>query len=313
MGCPIAGEKRSEVSLYPQRSSYDADAAGEAVLPVRDVAQKSQEQMCQQAGPDLPLDGLFVRANKVAQLEGLLEFFEERFDRPACAVEFRDGARTPLGVVGNEGHLALHAIDHHERRDPAQEAGIGLGSGDSSGANQFVLQNLSLTGKSLDGGEEHIRLGSQDKEYAAIIQIGKERKVNIGTIRQQYVAGHHASAEYRRTNRVVVSGVLYHREGWQKGSDVQSQMTLGGGLTPTMARPVDAGERELKRGRVQSKDLPLESEDEPRVLPVFGKARAHRLQMGEHLPVQLLGDRWVAGAVGVREGVAGGWRRTAYP
>ena len=38
------------------------------------MAQKAQQQMHQQAGPDLPLDGLLVRAHEVPKLERLLEF-----------------------------------------------------------------------------------------------------------------------------------------------------------------------------------------------------------------------------------------------
>jgi len=80
-----------------------------------------------------------------------------------------------------------------------------------------------------------------------------------------------------------------------------------------MARPVDARQRELQRRRIHREDPALESEDESRVLAVLGEPGARGLQVFEHPPIQVLGHGRVAGAVGVREGVAGGRRRAADP
>ena len=41
------------------------------------MLEEAQQQVRQQPGPDLPLDGLLVVADEVGELERLLEFLEE--------------------------------------------------------------------------------------------------------------------------------------------------------------------------------------------------------------------------------------------
>jgi len=91
VGCPLAAQEFAEVGLDPQRASDDPGAAREAAAPSRDVAQETQQQVCQQPGPDLPPDGLLVGPDEVPQLERLLDLLEEQLDGPARAVGVREG------------------------------------------------------------------------------------------------------------------------------------------------------------------------------------------------------------------------------
>ena len=54
------------------------------------MLEEAQQQVRQQPGPDLPLDGLLVVADEVGELERLLEFLEEDFDgRAASQISLR--------------------------------------------------------------------------------------------------------------------------------------------------------------------------------------------------------------------------------
>ena len=312
VGCPIAAQEFAEVRFHPQRASHDPDTAREAAPPAGDVAQKAQQQVRQQPGPDLPLDGLLVGSDEVLQLERLLEFLEEQLDCPARAVQSGDGARAPGGVVRDERHLAFGAVDNHERRDHAQQAGIGFGGSDAGGAHQLVTEDLAPAGQRLNGLEEHPALGPQDEEYVPRVQIGEKRQIDVGAVGQQHVPRAEARAKRARPYGVVVRRVLHDGEGGKERADVQAHVALGGRLAAAVPRPVDARERELERGRVHGENAAFEPEDESGVFAVFGEARADRLQMAEHLPVQRLGHVRITRSVGVRKGVALRRRRAAH-
>ena len=67
--------------------------------------------MNDERGPYLPLDRVLVRSVEALELKGLLQFFEEKFDRPPALVEIRDGSRRPGEVVRDKHHLPGEAID----------------------------------------------------------------------------------------------------------------------------------------------------------------------------------------------------------
>jgi len=74
-------------------------------------AHQHVEQKC---GPELPAYRLLAVAEEVADLEGLLDLFEEDLDAPTRLVEFADAGGCPSGVVGYEGHHHFLAIDFDE-------------------------------------------------------------------------------------------------------------------------------------------------------------------------------------------------------
>ena len=55
-----------------------------------------------QHGPELPADRLFAVAEKVANLEGLLQLLEKHLDAPPRLIEFADAGGGPLGELGEE-------------------------------------------------------------------------------------------------------------------------------------------------------------------------------------------------------------------
>ena len=124
VGCPTAFEQIRQVALKPKRRADIGEQAREGVRPPAAPSEEAQEQMDEQRGPDLPLDGVGVVAEEVDQLHGLLELFEKCFDGPAAPVEIGHSAGTPGEVVGEENHFAFLAVDLDQGGDPAQDAGI---------------------------------------------------------------------------------------------------------------------------------------------------------------------------------------------
>ncbi len=72
------------------------------MVPLRDEAEVSQEDISQQRYPNLPAHRIGVVAENVRDLEGLLDLFEKDFELPAAAIEISDGigALEKLGWSG---------------------------------------------------------------------------------------------------------------------------------------------------------------------------------------------------------------------
>ena len=66
----------------PNRATDQAEEPREAVSPVAEVGQEAKQDIDEQAHPNLPLNGVFVVAEEVTELKGLLDLFEESFDIP---------------------------------------------------------------------------------------------------------------------------------------------------------------------------------------------------------------------------------------
>ena len=124
VGCPTALEQIGEVTFEPESGADIGEEPGEAVCPPAPPGKEAKEQMHEQGRPHLPFDGVGVVPKEVDQLHGLLELFEKSFDRPATTVEIGHGAGTPREIVGEENHLAFHAIDLDQGGDPAQDARV---------------------------------------------------------------------------------------------------------------------------------------------------------------------------------------------
>ena len=80
----------------------------------RGVVQDAQQHKGDQRDIDLDAHGVLTAAEKAADLEVLLEPFEQQFDVPALFVELCNLDRRPLQVVGEqiEGLVAIAAGDH---------------------------------------------------------------------------------------------------------------------------------------------------------------------------------------------------------
>ena len=52
------------------------------MLPAAEVCEVAQDDVSEEHYPDLPLDGFLIVTKEFAELEALLEFLEEDFNRP---------------------------------------------------------------------------------------------------------------------------------------------------------------------------------------------------------------------------------------
>ena len=109
--CPIETQELGEIHLHPDRRADDPDEARVAALPLREKALEAQDQVDDERSPYLPFDRVRVRAVEALELQRLLQFLEEEFNRPPALVEVRYGSRRPCEVVGDEDHFPQHAFD----------------------------------------------------------------------------------------------------------------------------------------------------------------------------------------------------------
>ena len=80
------------------------------MVPAAHPAQKTHQHVEQQRRPDLPTDGVGAVTQEIAQLQALLDLFEEHFDLPAAAIQIGQAADAPTEIVGQKLHLAFLAI-----------------------------------------------------------------------------------------------------------------------------------------------------------------------------------------------------------
>lgn len=66
----------------PQYGPDHGEEAGKAVLPGMPEGEEADQQVGQQACPDLPAHRVGVMAEEVGQLDGLLDLLEKHFDVP---------------------------------------------------------------------------------------------------------------------------------------------------------------------------------------------------------------------------------------
>jgi hypothetical protein len=60
-------------------------------------SQKAQKHIDEQRRPNLPAHGIGAVPQKISQLKGLLDLFEEGFDGPAVPIEVGDAGRAVKG------------------------------------------------------------------------------------------------------------------------------------------------------------------------------------------------------------------------
>ena len=122
--CPIDLQDLREVLKHPDPCPCEADKPRERLLPAGEKFEVVQQQMQQQPRPYLPLHGVLVRADEIAQLQSLLKLLEERLDRPPRLVKFADGPCAPREVVRYEHHGPLRAVHFDHRLYAAEHARV---------------------------------------------------------------------------------------------------------------------------------------------------------------------------------------------
>jgi len=142
--CPIEVSQIEETEAIPEDAAHECKQSCEAVRPLADESDVSEQNQQQQGGPQLPADGLLGMAEKIADLEGLLDLLEKHLDAPARAVELADAGRGPVHVVGEENHDDPLAVDLHLGFDTAQPLGILPAGGGNLQGNLVIPQDTSL-------------------------------------------------------------------------------------------------------------------------------------------------------------------------
>ena len=72
------------------------------MLPLTEVGKVAQDDVSDECYPDLPFHSPLIVSHEVAELQALLELFEEDFNCPAAFVEIADAAGRELHVVRGE-------------------------------------------------------------------------------------------------------------------------------------------------------------------------------------------------------------------
>lgn len=74
--CPIEVCQIEKPEAVPEHAAHERKQPGEAVRPLADKGNVSEQNEQQQGGPQLPTDGLLGMPEKIADLEGLLDLLE---------------------------------------------------------------------------------------------------------------------------------------------------------------------------------------------------------------------------------------------
>ena len=109
--CPIALKKRDNIEAMPEACADESKQAREAVAPAAEVSEVSHQQVGEQGRPYLPLDGILVVANKIVELNRLLQLLKEHHDLPASAIQLGNSPCAPVEVVRNKLHYDFLTVD----------------------------------------------------------------------------------------------------------------------------------------------------------------------------------------------------------
>src|SRR5712672_2010047 len=98
--CPTESEQIPQVNFSPERGAQQREEPGKGVIPATDHGQKAHQHVEQQGRPDLPADRVCAVAQKITQLQALLNLFKEHFDLPSAAIQISHTGGAPLEMVG---------------------------------------------------------------------------------------------------------------------------------------------------------------------------------------------------------------------
>ena len=116
------------------------------MLPGMCECEITDEQVSQQACPDLPLHSVGVVAEKIGQLNGLFDFLEEDFNVPATSIQFCDSPGAPLHVIGQKLQFAIFPINFNQRNNPPHCFWVGLAGLLGNQFNDLVAQDSGIIG-----------------------------------------------------------------------------------------------------------------------------------------------------------------------
>lgn len=194
----------------PQNSSDNREQTSEAVLPGMRECKITNEQVGQQACPDLPLHSVGVVAEKISQLNGLFDFLEEHLNVPATSIQFRDSPGAPLYMIGQKLQLAIFPIHFNQRNNPSHGFGVGLAGFLGDQFNDLVAQDSGIIGgvQGFNHAILHVVLGATDSENAVMIHGCQVIKIHIGLVKHHYFSGLKSRAQIPCLGVVVKFGCV---------------------------------------------------------------------------------------------------------
>ena len=312
-GCPLALQQPQQIPFLPKRGADQRKEARETVAPVRQETQVAQQQINQQRRPDLPPHRVGAGAQKIGQLQGLLDLLEEDFDLPTAPIQFDDARRAPLQVVAQEGHRHFAPVHFHQRHDAPHQLGIlpapsrGL-EPDQSVAQDFARGAFLITPHDL---EAEVVLGAGDPENHSHAEVGQVGEVHVSLVKYDDFTRLDPGAEFPGAIGVVMPGGVHDGKTREKTLQVQPQMTFGGGFAAAMTRPVQARSNQRNGGRVHQMNRAAKFPGEALAGRAAEKARREIAQVFEDRPEELLSHFGGADFVGVGKIIAGGSRGPA--
>src|SRR5690606_2898785 len=122
--CPTDFQKVSQVQPLPKGGTNQGKYSSKATGPARRPGLEAQKQIAKQGTPNLPAYGIGTVTEKIGELEGLFDLFEEDFDGPPGTIEVGHAPGTPFHIVGKELHLAFNTINFDEGTHPAHAFGV---------------------------------------------------------------------------------------------------------------------------------------------------------------------------------------------
>jgi len=217
-GCPIEVEQIGQIDSVPSERAHESEQPSEAVRPAMKECLETQQHVEQQSGPDLPAHGVGTVADEVAQLQGLLDLFEEHLDLPAAAVKVGDGGWGPLEVVGQKRHHHLFAVEFDPGGDPAHPLGI-RAAGVGLDQDDFVVAQ-DATARSTQALFNHAKfevfLTTGDPTDRAHPQLKEVREVDIGTVEDNDLPGADACADFAGPGVIIVASGIDDGEARQQ-------------------------------------------------------------------------------------------------
>lgn len=311
-GCPTAFQETAQIQFLPERRAEQGEEPGETVAPSTQPGAEAQEHVSQERRPELPTHGVGAVAQKVGQLQGLLEFLEEGFDAPAAAIQIGNGLGAPSEVIGQENHFPHFSIYLDPRHDPAQDHRI-VFDRRAGQRDEIVAQNMAEGAvlKSFDDPKLQVVLGSGDPEHFAPGEVGQMRKVHVSLVEDDDFTRMDMGTKLAGADVVMLGSGADDDAAGQETLEIEPDVAFGGGLAAAMFGPVQRAGHQRDRGGVHDVEQTLfEPKGKPRRV-LAGKGGLERLQMTEHGPEELFGHFRIASAVGVREGVFAGGRGPA--
>lgn len=214
---------------------------------------KSEKQERTNGYPNLRIDCVLRGTIEGLDMKMLFDPFEEEFDVPTLAIEFRNGEGVVSHVVGQES--VDGSIGEVFVSDQPKFLGIAAGGFVGSQLDDFVSQN---TGVQVDRSGSHdvvfdVVLGSCHEESAvAVNAVEQPEEVDVALVQQ--IDGPHLNAEVIQHLDIVYGCFRKMHEDRKITAEVELRMHLDAGLGRPEFGPWAEFQTETDRAAVKSVD-----------------------------------------------------------